>query len=165
MNRLSSFVWRPQTKYFVIGGFVILLVALVATYIVNNLIPTTTFRMGSGIYRLRIADTNNERIQGLSGVEHLNSDSGLLMKFDSDDKWGIWMRDMNIPLDIVWLDKNKKIVYIVKNASPELSTDVVFTPQSNARYVVELRAGSIEEAGIEVGIVAKFDENDRGGIQ
>jgi uncharacterized membrane protein (UPF0127 family) len=164
MNRPSSFSWRPQTTYFIIGGLVILLVALVVSYIVTHFTPTTEVRLGSGVYHLWVADTDAELKQGLSGVEKLNPGGGLLMKFDGDNTWGIWMKDMKIPLDIVWLNKDKQVVYIVKNASPELSTSQTFTPKATARYVIELPAGGVDKAGIKSGMVADFDETDPGRI-
>lgn len=163
MNRPSFIAWRPQTGYFVIGGFLILLIAVGIAFMVNSFTPTTELRMGSGIYHLRVADSESERIQGLSGVDTLKPNGGLLMKFDSDNTWGIWMKDMKIPLDIVWLNAEKKIIYIVKNASPELSTNTTFVPKTNARYVVELPAGAVEDAGIRTGMIATFNENDPGG--
>lgn len=117
--------------------------------------------MGSGVYHLAIADTEASRIQGLSGVEKLRPNGGLLMKFDEDNLHGIWMKDMNVPLDILWLDKDKKIIYIVKNATPEMSTDRIFTPKNPARYVIELAAGSVTKSAIRTGETAVFDENQK----
>lgn len=81
---------------------------------------------------------------GAFGVDSLKPNGGLLMVFDSDGTWGIWMKDMKVPLDILWLDANKKVVYIVKNASPEARDVATFTPKEPARYVLELLAGSVE---------------------
>ena len=163
MNRPSFRIWRPATTYFLIGGLVLLLVALVASYAATNFKPTVELRMGSGVYHLWLADDDAERQQGLSGVESLKQNGGLLIKFDTDANWGIWMKDMKIPLDIVWLDKDKKIVYIVKNAPAESSTDVIYSPKEPARYVVELPVGSVDKAGLKKGMVATFDDTDTGG--
>ncbi len=163
MNRPSFITWRPATTNILIAGFVVLLIGIVVAYMVTSFKPTVEVKLGSGMYSLMIADTEAELAQGLSGVTQLPPNGGLLMKFGGDDLWGIWMKDMNIPLDIVWLDKDKKVVYMVKDASPELSTDVTFFPKTNARYVVELPAGSIKKAGIKNGQVATFDEFDDGG--
>lgn len=162
MNTPSALRWRPATTLILIAGLVTLLVYSVATYAIANFRPTTELRLGSGVYGLWVADEETERIQGLSGVEELPRNGGLLMIFDEDRTHGIWMRDMKIPLDIVWINKNKTVVYIVKNASPKLSTDIVFTPNSDARYVVELPAGAVQEAGIKTGMVADFNENATG---
>jgi len=164
MNRTSIASWRPATTYILVGGLAAILVGIVAAYIVNAFVPTVPVRIASGVYRLWVADTEAEREQGLSGVESLPGDGGLLMKFDADAKWGIWMKDMKIPLDILWLNKDKKVVYTVKNALPELSTDLIFSPKTDARYVIELPAGGVEKAGIKTGDQAEFDETDPGRI-
>lgn len=164
MNRPSVITWRPATTVILICGLVALLVYSVVVYAATHFQPTVEFRIGSGIYHLAVADDDAERVQGLSGVTELAVDRGLLMKFDEDGQWPIWMKDMNIPLDILWLTSDKKVVYVVKNAGPELSTETTFKPKENARYVVELPAGSVENAGIKTGMVAEFDEKSDGGL-
>ena len=164
MNRSSIITWRPVTTYILIGGLVAILIGIVVAYILTTFVPTTQVRVGSGVYHLQIADTDVELTQGLSGVSELKGDGGLLMKFNDDNTWGIWMKDMKIPLDIVWLNSDKKVVYIVKNASPESSTSITYTPKANARYVIELPAGSVDKAGIIIGSVADFDETDDGAL-
>lgn len=165
MNRPSSLSWRPATTVILIIGVVALLIGLVVAFAISSFKPTTQVRVASGVYNLWVADTEDERVQGLSGVKSLSNGGGLLMKFDTDSTWGIWMKDMEIPIDIVWLDKNKKVIYIVKNASPATGMDVTYTPKSAARYVIELTAGAVDKAGINVGSVATFDETDAGGGQ
>lgn len=162
MNYIRAFSWRPTTTVILVVGFTAVLIYSVVAYIVSNFQPTTTVKVGSGLYHLTVADNEGERVQGLSGVDALSVDGGLLMKFDADDKWGIWMKDMKIPLDIIWLNSDKEVVYIVKNASPDLSTNTIFAPKDPSRYVIELAAGSVEKAGIKTGEIADFDENNNG---
>ena len=64
---------------------------------------------------------------------------------------------MRTSIDIIWLDADKKVVYIVKNVSPDSGTDVMYTPKVDARYVVELAAGTVEKQHIVVGRAAVFD--------
>lgn len=163
MNKPSSLTWRPATTRILVVCLVALLVYSVGLYVATNFRPTTEMRVGSGVYHLWIADTEAERIQGLSGVDKMSPDGGLLMKFDKDGAWAIWMKDMQMSLDIIWINENKEVVYIVKNASPDLSTDTVFAPKTDARYVVELPAGSVDKAGIKAGMQMTFDETDDGG--
>ncbi len=66
---------------------------------------------------------------------------------------------MKYPIDIVWLDKDKKVVYIVKNAPPESYPYENFTPKQDARYVLELPAGTVSKKSIAIGKEAMFDEN------
>jgi len=164
MNKPSIVLWRPRTTVILTCSLVALLIYSAVAYMVTTFQPTVEVRLGSGVYHLRVADDQAELTQGLSGVESLKADGGLLMKFASDDTWRIWMKDMQVPLDIVWLNSSKQVVYIVKNAQPELSTDTIFVPKEPARYVVELPAGSVKNAGIRTGSVASFDETDDGSL-
>jgi uncharacterized membrane protein (UPF0127 family) len=149
--------WRPHTTGIVIAGLVFILVASVAAYIVTNFQPKTEVRLGSGVFSAQLADTDAERIQGLSGVDRLGPADGLLMVFQSDSEWGIWMKDMNFPLDIVWLNNEKKVIYIVTDASPDLGTSKTFTPETPARYVLEVPAGTVKRAAIKIGDTATFN--------
>ena len=160
MKRPSFFAWRTATTRVLIVGLMILLIGLVTAFMATHFKPTAEVRLASGVFHLWVADTEQERILGLSGVEKLSPNGGLLMDFAADDTWGIWMKDMKVPLDIIWLDSNKKVIYIVKDASPNLSTDVVFQPKEPARYVLELPAGTVGKAGIKTGQTATFTSQE-----
>jgi len=149
-------VWRPHTTGILIGGLVLVLVALVASYVVTHFQPTTELRLGSGIFSVRTATDSAARQQGLSGVKTLHANDGLLMVFDKAGTWGIWMKDMHVPLDILWLDSSKNVVYIVTDALPELSTSKTFTPKSPSLYVLEVPAGTVKNSAIKIGDTATF---------
>lgn len=153
-------IWRPHTTGIVIGGLVLILIALVASYASANFQPTTQVRLGSGVFNVQLADTEAGRIQGLSGVEKLSSNGGLLMVFDTDAAHGIWMKDMKTAIDIIWLNKDKKVIYIVTDASPELEDSKTFKPSSPARYVLEIAAGAAKKSAIKVGDTAVFELKD-----
>ncbi|MFZ1250104.1 MAG: DUF192 domain-containing protein [Candidatus Microsaccharimonas sp.] len=159
MNRLSSSSWRSKVGLVLVVGLVLLLIVVVVSYITAQFKPTTQVTIGSGVYKLWVVDTEKGREQGLSGVKSLEPNGGLLMKFDTSDTWGIWMKDMEFPLDIVWLNENGKVVYIVEDAQPESPAQTVYLPKKDARYVVELMAGNVKRASIKEGSQARFEEN------
>lgn len=151
-------IWRPHTTGIVIIGLVLILVALVASYVAANFQPKTEVRLGSsGVYNVRLADTAESRAQGLSGIQKLGANEGLLMVFEKDGQHGIWMKDMMIPIDIVWMNNEKKVIYIVTDAAPELGDTKEFKPTAAARYVLELPAGSAKKASIKIGDTATFE--------
>ena len=149
-------------------GLIILVLALVgaaAYYILLPQIqPHVNVHIGDGVFATRVVRTPAEREKGLSDTLNLRSDQAMLFVYDSDDKWSIWMKDMKYPIDIVWLDKDKKVVYIVKNAPPESYPYESFTPKEKARYVLELPAGTVSQKKIVIGEDAAFDENKLEGI-
>jgi uncharacterized membrane protein (UPF0127 family) len=157
MDKLRGFVWRPSTTIILIIGLVLILVGLVIAFTISTFKPTTRVDLGSGVYALSLADTEDERINGLSGVEKLHLNGGLLLAFDKSDMHGIWMKDMNFSLDLVWLNEKKQVVYIVKNAPPEDPARTVYIPKNPALYVLELPAGSVKKSGIKTGDTANFD--------
>lgn len=114
----------------------------------------TIFKGGTAY--LRVAETNATRQKGLSGVEKMRSNEGMLFEFPNDQKWGIWMKDMKIPIDIIWLTKDRKVVYIVRDAKPELKDTKTFTPNEPARYVIELNAGGAARYMVNVGDIVEF---------
>ena len=67
------------------------------------------------------------------------------------------MKDMNFPLDIVWLKSSKKVVYIEQNVSPDTGIDKTYYPHVPARYVLEMSAGNVKSKNIKLGQVATVD--------
>ena len=108
----------------------------------------TSMVLYSDLYELLVADTPQKRQQGLSGREKLLPNTGMFFKFDTLEQQGIWMKDMNFSIDILWLDENCKAVAF-KSASPD-SYPETFTPKVPALYVVELPVGSIASE-VEIG--------------
>lgn len=142
------------------------LVGVAAYFVLEPQIrPHVTVHLGDAVFKTPVAKTEAEREQGLGGTHGLGEDQGMLFVYDHDDKWAIWMKDMNYPIDIVWLDKDKKVVYIVKNAPPESYPYQSFTPKQEARYVIELAAGTVDKKKITVGTVGDFDENNIEGLK
>lgn len=148
-------LWRPQSINFIISGVALVLVGLIVLFMVNNFQPTVRISVGSGVIDARTATTEAARIQGLSGVKKLGPNEGLLMVFVSDDKWPIWMKDMEFPIDIIWLDANKRVVTVTRDVSPD-DQEKIYKPTVKARYVLELPAGSAANMAIKVGAQAAF---------
>lgn len=155
VNRFLT-LWRPHTAGFVVGGALIVIASAGIAFAATTFQPRTEVRLESGMFNARIADTSTSRTEGLSGVEKLKPNEGLLMVFDYPDKWPIWMKGMKVPIDILWLNADKQVIHIVKNASPELGTSKSFSPTKPALYVLELPASTVDTYGIRVGEAAIF---------
>jgi uncharacterized membrane protein (UPF0127 family) len=67
------------------------------------------------------------------------------------------MRNTYIPLDIIWIDKDKKVVFIKKDvASENNGVYETLTTQEEAMYVLELNAGSTQRIGLKLGDKLQF---------
>jgi len=101
-------------------------------------------------FQIEVVDTIDERVMGLSGRSCIKTNQAMLFSFELADKHSFWMKDMKFPIDIVWLDSDKKIVYIVENVEPR-SYPRTYTPNTNAQYVLELKSGRSSEIGLKLG--------------
>ncbi len=97
-----------------------------------------------------IADTQEKRVLGLSGRESIAEDTGMLFAFDIIGAHTIWMKNMNFPIDILWIDASNHIVHIEQNISPDTYPDTFSTP-TPAAFVLELPADFTNIHAIQVG--------------
>jgi uncharacterized protein len=112
--------------------------------------PENTLRIGGKTISVEIADTNEERAQGLSGRERLALGTGMLFVFEEPALHGFWMKDMNFSIDIVWIDENWTVVSVDRGVLPK-TFPKAFYPASPAKYVLELNSGVAAELGIDTG--------------
>jgi uncharacterized membrane protein (UPF0127 family) len=102
---------------------------------------------------LALAQTDAERIRGLSGTSELPLD-GMMFIFEQDGLYPIWMKDMQYAIDIVWLDGARVVdVAAVAQPQPGVSDDDlrVYTPSGVADTVLELAPGRAGALGIVPG--------------
>lgn len=96
-------------------------------------------------------------MQGLMERQSLNKNEGMLFIFKQEGIYPFWMKNTLIPLDIIWISKEKKIVFINKNSQPCGTADCpIINPGVKAKYVLEINAGISEEIGLETGDPATF---------
>lgn len=120
--------------------------------------PFGAFMLAQAPLSLEFAKSAQERERGLSRRTSLASGSGMLFLFDTPGLYGVWMKDMHFPLDILWLDGKKRVVAIEENALPA-SYPRIFRPSAPARFILEANAGFVAENHIVVGDVLVADRN------
>lgn len=100
---------------------------------------TQEVKINNHTLTLEVADTEKERRTGLMHRKNLDNSDGMLFKFNSSKPRSFWMKDTYIPLDIIFLDKNKQVVDI-KQAEPDTGEIIPnrYTSEKPAKYVVEL---------------------------
>ena len=141
----------------IISGVVLIVVASAVLLVLSQFQPSVPLYLGTGSFDAKVAYTQEEREKGLGGVSSLAENEALILAFPSDNTWSIWMKDMKVPIDIIWLDSDKKVIEIAKKVAPEGGANTLLTPKKNARYVVELPAGTADAKTIRVGRTAIFD--------
>ncbi len=136
-------------------GVVAIVVTLVAIFFFMRQTrpptPQTIVTIGTTEVRVNVADTLEERVQGLSGRKSLKEGEGLLFIFEQEGAQGIWMKDMLFPIDIVWASSDGTIITIAPNVTPDTYPEAFYAKEPVARYVLELPAGFAERHGIAEG--------------
>ncbi len=99
---------------------------------------------------VEVADTQQKRSLGLGNRAGLKNGWGMLFVFEKRKAHGFWMKNMQFPLDIIWLD-NHRIVYILKNVQPTNQGEKppVLVPPLPANFVLEIEAGRASELRLE----------------
>ncbi len=115
-------------------------------------------KIGNITINSEIADTLPKQIRGLMFRENLPKNNGMLFIFSKEEKHSIWMANTSIPLDIIWIDKNKKIIFIEKNAKPceSLGYCPIYKTDMNSKYILEVNSGFSDKNKIKVGQYINF---------
>lgn len=118
--------------------------------------PQAELARGSG-YKMDLAyaKTIEEKNRGLSGLPCLPLQTAMVFYFDTPDYYGIWMKDMNFAIDVMWLDAQRKVVHIEKNMTPQ-SYPKVYKPQAPALFAIEMNVGAIDLQQITVGTTLQW---------
>ena len=109
-------------------------------------------------YKVKEATTPEEKAKGLQGIDKLPEDEGMLFYFDPPQDVQFWMKDVNIPLDIVFIDDDEEVIKVQEG----IPNDETFIEAPDVAYVLEVNTNS----GIQVGDELELDdeEEDKGPV-
>ncbi len=110
-------------------------------------------------YDVKVAKTDEEREKGLSDIKSLPKDEGMLFVFDTPEEVSFWMKDTLIPLDIIFIDKNKKVIRTYAG----IPNDETFLTEDNVLYVLEvnINSGIISGDEIEFELDEESDDDNK----
>ncbi len=118
-------------------------------------------RVGEVDFPVELAVNSEERIKGLSGRASLGAGTGMLFIFEFESLLRFWMREMEFPLDMVWIGVECQVVGISVNVPPPepgTSLDDLrrYSPSAPAMYVLEINGGEAETLGLGAGDPVAF---------
>lgn len=105
-------------------------------------------------FKVEIADTDVQRQMGLMWREKLADDEGMLFLFEQEQHLSFWMRNTVLPLDIIFIDSDWKVLGVSANATP--FTDDPREVPGISQYVLELNAGAAARHGIGPGTEVRY---------
>ncbi|MDO8509403.1 MAG: DUF192 domain-containing protein [Nanoarchaeota archaeon] len=109
-------------------------------------------------FDVELAQTEKERSEGLMYRSFLDEEEGMLFIFREEGIYPFWMKNTLISLDIIWINKEMKIVYIERN-TPPCKTEIcnTYSPKKSAVYVLEING--------ELSKKYNFNEGDEVKLQ
>ncbi len=135
----------------VAAGLVLGLLLVVFTFWMNSSNNPRSFVEINGVrVNIQVALTVEEQIQGLSGRKSLSDNEGLLFVYERPGFPNFWMKDMNFPIDIIWINADEYVVDTTENLGPDTYPQT-FSPIEPTKYVLEVNAGYAQENEIEKG--------------
>lgn len=111
---------------------------------------TLVSQQGTFPYTVEVVSTDASRQKGLSGRDGLASNSGMLFLFGEPGYDCFWMKDMKFDIDMLWFDEFQSLIHVQENASKSTYPSS-FCPQTPAKYVLEVPAGTVKQLGLQVG--------------
>lgn len=142
-----------------IAGTAVMVAALVAAYVfffakANPALPRATVRIGDAAFDAEIASTMASRARGLSYRSGLGDGQAMLFIFDRPAVQNFWMKDMNFPLDMIWIGGNT-VLGFAENVVPQPGVPLwglnISTSPDGTDKVLEVVAGTVEKDGITIG--------------
>ncbi|MBC9796531.1 DUF192 domain-containing protein [Sinomicrobium weinanense] len=104
---------------------------------------------------IEIADDEYKRQTGLMYRSSMKENQGMLFIAETERPQNFYMKNTLIPLDIIYINSDKKIVSIKPNAEP--MSEATIPSDLPAKYTLEVNAGLAEQWGLKTGDYMSFD--------
>ena len=130
----------------------LLAVSLLAGYHLYAQPQTEQIEFGGVTLTVELATTPAQQAQGLSDRDSMAANHGMLFVFTQEGEWSFWMHEMRFPLDMIWFNSTRQVVFIEQDLPPCAPTSCpVYTPTVNALYVLEVNAGFVSAHDVMLG--------------
>jgi len=115
------------------------------------------FSEPESVFDIEIAETEDQRAQGLMYRESLALNAGMLFIFEQEGIQRVWMKNTLIALDVIFLSSKGKVVSILHDLKPcKRPVCEIYTSKVSAKYMLEVNAGVVKKAGLMIGQQSVF---------
>lgn len=105
---------------------------------------------------VELAVTPRDRTRGLMFRERLDPGVGMFFVFPEARTLSFWMKNTLIPLDMIFIGPDLRVVCVVENAEPRTLSGRSCGPGSMSKYVLEVPGGWAAPQGIASGVEVKL---------
>jgi uncharacterized membrane protein (UPF0127 family) len=118
--------------------------------------PRVVLPDGASI-QVELATDDATRAQGLMYRDRMAEDHGMLFLFPESGDYPFWMKNTLIPLDMIWIDDQRRIVHVSSNVPPcKADPCPNYPPNAVAKYVLELAGGVAAKHHLTNGQAVRF---------
>lgn len=128
---------------------IIILFLLFYLYRKEHFINNNTIRIK------KIFRTPKEQMKGLMFMKKIESDVGYMFYYNPPNIASFWMKNTFVPLDIIFIDKHNRIVYLIEGMVPHDTTSRGYPKK--IRYVIEIKSGYIKKYNLKHGMKIQFN--------
>ncbi len=134
----------------------IIIMIITAIIILTGCSKQDTITINKTRIIVEVVQTDIAKYRGLMFRESLGENSGMLFVYSNDRIRGIWMKNMNFPLDLVYINSKNIITDIIPNV-PSCTEEPckIYNSENPVRYVLEVNAGFAQRNNIITGQMVK----------
>jgi uncharacterized membrane protein (UPF0127 family) len=133
----------------ILGILIVFILIFIKIDYLNPKLPTT--EINGHVFSLYLAKTSQEQEEGLAKFNKIDKNQGMLFIFQKQDYHSFWMKNMQFPIDIIFINKNK-IVDIFQKVPVAVGENLpTYTTKAKADKVLEINSGLSNEYKIKIG--------------
>lgn len=155
MNRFSYFL--KSNIRLLLGLSVVIFFFILIGILVMGKLNRTQVTINNQEFKVSVARSDRDKQTGLSKTKKLDENRGMLFVFDKADYYRFWMKEMEFPIDIIYI-KGNKVTTVIPNA-PVATIDklIVYEPAQKSDRVLEINAGLAKKYNIKEGSTVEID--------
>lgn len=151
MQRLKYFL--KDNIRLILGLTVVIFFSILIFSLIIGKNQKTEVSINNETFKVKVAETDEEKQIGLSKTNKLGDNQGMLFVFSKPDYYSFWMKEMKFPIDIIYIRGNKVVTIITNAQAPtEENTNLqIYQPKDASDKVLEINAGLAEKYNIKEG--------------
>lgn len=117
------------------------------------------YKLGNQQFLFEVVNSSASKTQGLSGRNEIGAD-GMLFAFEQTAAHSIWMKEMKLDLDLIWLIDGEVVDITLGAKKPSQETQLheleIYQPKTGVNQVLEVKSGFVEKWGVKEGDLLKI---------
>jgi len=137
-------------------GAAVLLILVIVLIKISSLPESTRVCFKDNCFGATVARTPFETARGLM-YQNIDKNDAMLFVFKTPVNDKFWMKNTLEPLDIIWINENKQVIFISKN-TPICENDPCpsYGTEQKSLYVLEIKGGTADQIGLNIGDKLEF---------